>query len=164
MTTPLKYDATSGVVARAWLRTVLPAAVGVDRALPSDITTNMRTSGFVVARTIGGGPDTDVALREPVIGVECWFPPTSDIGQQQWNAAEALANDVIKAAYAWPMATSARPVPFDTRLNISALGMGAYRPARVHSVVPVSEPRESPEDPGNFARFDIDVLIYWTEN
>lgn len=157
MTPPLHNAPTSGIVVRAWARSVLPPTVGVDRALPAEATEDMRSVGFVVGRTIGGGPDRWVPIREPVAGFECWVaPPANNNAIVQWNAAERLANWLIAAAYAHPVT--------GVVLDLAALGFGAYRPARVLTILPVSEPREAPDDPSNYARFDIDMQINWTEN
>lgn len=160
MTTPQRNAPTSTLVARAWARSVLPAAVGVDRVLPATATADMATVGFVVARVVGGGPDRDVPLREPVIGFECWVAPPADSPSiVQWNAAERLAGWLLQAAYDHPV-TAVRLVFGD----VLGAAFAAYRPARVLTVLPVSEPREAPDDPGNYARFDIDMQLNWTEN
>lgn len=157
MTTPLlKYPASNFVVGRGWLKTVLPAEVGVDRKLPAEITADMRSSGFVVVTGVGGSPDRDVPLRSPVFGLRCWVAPTASTEQPQWNLAEQLAGRVVQAAYEHPVT--------GVRLDLAGLGLGAYRPPRVHSVIPLSEPRETPDDPGNYAAFDLDLLINWTES
>ena len=156
MTAPAVNAPTSSRVGRAWLRSVLRTEVGVGRALPSTATEHMRTYGFAVAEVVGGSPDIDVPFRRPVIGVACWVaPPTADPSIVQTAAAERLAEWVITAAYDHPAV--------GVTLDLRALGLGSYRPARLHTVIPVSEPREAPDDPSNYARFDIDLLLNWTE-
>lgn len=157
MTGPAINPPTSTIVCRAWLRSVLRAEVGVDRKLPPEADANMRTYGFVVVMGVGGSPDIDVPLRRPVAGLRCWVaPPAADNSIVQWNAAERLAGWVIAAAYAHPV--------IGATVDPRALGLGSYRPARVHTVIPVSEPREAPDDPSNYAGIDIDIQLNWTEN
>lgn len=154
MTQPLlRHAPTSSLVARAWLRSVLPAQVGVDRKLPEQPTADMRSHGFVVLTGVGGSPDPDVPMRAPVLGLRCWVAPTEKLDQQQWGAAERLAGWVLTATYEHPV----------TGLRLDLAAFGAYRPARVHTVVPLSEPREAPDDPGKYAAVDLDLHLFWTE-
>lgn len=154
---PLRYSPGSLVVVRGWLRTVLDEQVGVDIKLPDEVTAGMRSAGFVVIDGIvGGSLDSDVPFWSPVAGLRCWVAPTETMEQQQWGAAERLVGWVIDAAYAHPVE--------GVRLDLAGLGLGAYRPPRVHSVVPVSLPRDIRDDPGNYAGFDLDLLVNWTES
>jgi hypothetical protein len=146
-------------VARAWLRQALPAAVGVDFRLPpeSEVTPEVRANGFVVIQgVVGGSPDIDVPLRQPVIGVRAWMPPTAATSQPQWNAADQLADSIVRAAYDVP--------PQGVRLDMAAIGLAAFRPAWVRSAYLLGEPREIYDDPGNYAGFDLDLQLNWTEN
>lgn len=150
---------TSTIAALAWLKSVLTAEVTVVRALPAeaDVTVPQRTGGFVVPRVVGGGGGADEApIREPVLGVQCWMPPpTVSSSIVQLNAAELLGNRVWNAARQDP--------PTGYILDPAAAGLGNYRRVWVRTVVPLGEPREIPNDPSNYARFDLDMQFHWTE-
>lgn len=153
MTTPgPPYPPTTGLVARAWLALVLPDAVRVGDALPAPDAA-LRTVGFVRTDTTGGGVDLYVPMNHPIVSAECWVaPPKDGSSLVPWNAAERLAGWVIAATYA----------PAFMGVVVDLTPFGAYAPARVHTVNALSVPRKGPDDPGNYARFDIDLDITWT--
>jgi hypothetical protein len=138
------------LVAMAWLR--LAVEVGVATTLPSDVAP-LRTSGFVRVATIGGSPNRDVPMRAPVVAAECWAAPsTPGSSKPPWNRANGIAEQVVAATY--------DPALMGVLVDLS--GVGDYSPARVHTVVALTEPRRIENDPGNFGRYDIDLLLSWT--
>lgn len=143
------YSPTTDLVSRAWLRLAVPY-VRVDDQLPKPDAA-LRSVGFIRAVTVGGGMDLDVPLRRPMVTAECWVAPSEESLNVAWNAAGRLAQWVIDAT--------------DNRALMGRLvvltAFGAYSPARVHTVVATSEPQRV-EDPGRFARYDVDLQINWT--
>lgn len=141
---------SSTVVAVGWFSLAVPD-VGVDRKLPS-ATNAMRSNGFVRIQLAGGSPDVDVASRSPVIAAECWVPPSAaGDSLAPWNQAEHLAERLIEATYD------------RTLMNVAVdlSGLGDYGPAHVFTVVALGEPRQGPDDPSNWARFDVTAQLTW---
>lgn len=150
MTAPVvPLRANNSLVAQAWLRLAVPG-VGVATRLPQPDAA-MRTAGFIRVPVVGGSPDTYSPLRAPVVTAECWAAPATEGSSKVPTArANALAEAVIAATY-------------DRALMDRVLDLGAgYPAARVRTVQALSEPLESPDDPGNFGRFDIDLLLLWS--
>jgi hypothetical protein len=139
------------LVAAAWLRLALPG-IGVATTLPADVTP-LRTDGFVRIAGVGGSPDRYVPMSHPAVQVECWAAPASEgSSKPPWNRANQLAEKVKQATY--------DPALMGVRLDLSSVG--DYSPARVHTVVALSEPTRVENDPGSFARYDVDLLLSWS--
>jgi hypothetical protein len=138
----------SDLVALAWLKgaagvtadrvaTTLPTGSAADAAL---------ALGFVQATIVGGTPDIDIPVRRPVVAVDVWW---SSDGKPQWGKAFALAETIRLATEG--TATWRRAV---------AMPAG-YDPARVMTVMVISEPRRILSDPGRRARVQLDIEIHW---
>jgi hypothetical protein len=138
------------LVAAAWLRLAVPG-VGVATTLPSDVAP-LRTAGFVRVATVGGSPGRDVPMRNPVVVAECWAAPAASSAKPPWNRANGIAEQIMAATF--------DPALMGVLIDLSAVG--DYAPARVHTVVALTEPGRVDDDPSNFARFDIDLLLSWT--
>lgn len=146
----MSFAPNAELVASAWLRLAVPG-IGVATTLPK-VDAAMRTSGFLRVQTVGGTPDTYVPMRAPVVAVEAWAAPATDSSSQPpWGRANTLAERVLAATY--------NPVLMNVAVDLSSAG--DYLPARVRTVVAVSEPRRVTDDPSNFARFDLDLLFTW---
>lgn len=147
------YPPFTDLVARGWLRLALPF-VDVGDRLPKP-SPALRAVGFIRTVTVGGNVDVDVPLRRPIVTAECWVAPAVE-GQGQdyepWNAAGGLAQWVIDATYRREL----------MGVEVDLTDFGAYRPARVHTVIANPEPRRVEGDPGHFARYDVDLQINWT--
>lgn len=143
MTTPVNPP-TSTAVAEAWLRLAVPG-VHAGTRLPA-VDQSFRESGAIRLDAVGGTPDRDVPIRAPVVGVSCWFPPQSN-GAAPWGRAEQLAERLVAATY--------NPDLQGVRIT------GKYAPARVLAVLALSEPVRIENDPSDFARYDVDLLINW---
>jgi hypothetical protein len=101
---------------------------------------------------VGGSPDRYVPMREPVVQVECWLPPPASGRQASWARAEQLANRVVAATY--DRSLMGRLIDLST--------VGNYAPARVHTVIALSEPDPVEEDDSDWSRFDVDLEFRWT--
>lgn len=147
------YKPTTDLVARAWLQRAVPY-VRVGDKLPPASDETLRKVGFIrVLGPVGGGRDVDLPFNHPVVTAECWVaPPTSENPIVQWNAAGRVARWVVDA-------TDDRAL-MGQAVDLTAFG--AYAPARVHTVVALSVPQRV-EDPGKYARFDVDLQIHWTD-
>jgi len=147
MTTPLRP--TGELVAIAWLKLAVPG-IGVATTLPSDATA-LRTSGFLQARTVGGSPDLYLPMRAPVVAVSCWAAPSTEgSSKPPWNRANSLAERIVAATYDRAL--------MDVTVDVSA---SDYTDAHVRTVVALSEPIRVEDDPGNYARYDVDLLVRW---
>lgn len=137
------------LVAVAWLKLAAPG-YGVATSLPSD-TSALRTSGFVQTRTVGGSPDMYVPMRSPVVSVTCWAAPSVQGSDKvPWGRANNIAELIVAATY-------------DRSLtDVDVTLPGDFPPAHVHTVIALSEPRRIEDDPANFARFDVDLVLNWT--
>lgn len=151
MTAP-KHAPISDLVARAWLRMAVPG-VGVGKAIPAADDT-MRANGFIRTTVIPSTANQVVPMRQPVVSAECFFPPKVAGGTKvRANEAADLANRLWLAT-------------FNTALMGVAVDLsdvGNYEQARVHQVIALQEPSEVPDDPDNFGRYDLDLLILWTQ-
>ncbi len=142
---------SSDLVAAAWLRLALPG-FGVATTLPADATP-LRTSGFVRLLTVGGTPERDVPMRRPVVAAECWAAPATEASSKPpWGRAANLAEQLVAATYDRSL--------MDVTIDLSS--QGDYSPARVRTVIALSEPRRIENDPANYARFDVDCEFLWT--
>ena len=150
MTAAIPLRANADLISVSWLKLAVPG-VGVATTLPkvSD-TPALRTDGFIRVLTVGGSPDLDNPWRQPVVTAECWAAPAVEGSDKPpWGRANSLAEAVIAACY-------------DRALMDRVLDLGAYPDVRVRTVVALSEPRRVENDPGNWARYDVDLLLTWS--
>lgn len=148
MTTPLRP--TSRIVTLAWLKLAAPG-VGADTALPA-VSEATAISGFIRPQIVGGSPDRDVPLRNPVISAECWISPHPVTRKVSWSRAEDLAERLAAAVY-------------DRQLMNRVLDLsefGNYAPARVLTGLALTEPRRAEGEPTDWARVDVDLQLFWT--
>jgi hypothetical protein len=143
---------TSDLVLLGWLTLALPDVGVGDKLPPPDEAT--REAGFVRGYVLPGGGriDRDVPLRSPVAAAECWFPPAEGSTKPRWHRAGQVARLVVDAT-------------FDPALMgvLVTPAVGDYAPARVHTVVALGEPSRVENDPSNYARFDVDLQITWSD-
>jgi hypothetical protein len=118
--------------------------------LPRD-TSTWSASGFTTVAAAGGDAPAYVPMRMPVMGVQTvGVAPTS--GKPPWNLASQLAEAIVAATL------DHRTVP--RRVTMPS---NLYAPAFVRSVRCLTEPRRVPSDPGDFARFTLDLALDWVE-
>lgn len=142
----------SDLVAVGWLKTLIDlASVEKGTTLPK-VDTALRTTGFLKTMIVGGSPAMESPIRRPVINVQSWAAPAAGSRKVPWARAAHNAELVWKA-------TQVRPFPV-TVIDLSSIGTG-YAPARIFSVITLSEPRRIEGDGSDFARFDLDVQINW---
>ncbi len=150
--TPAQIHATTDLVVVAWLRTVpgLTADV-VATQLPSDETKWAANGAIVVPVHIGGIPHASMALRRPVVQVDCWGTvPGSD--KLPWGIPSQLAEQVRAGTY--------DRTTFGRLLTITA-GNVQYPVARVKSARIMTEPRRVWSDAGDYAGFSFDLALQW---
>jgi hypothetical protein len=141
---------TTELVAVAWLKAAVPyLGARVATELPTD-NTSWSASGFTTVGPAGGSPDIYLPVSKPVVSLDCWgVSPNS--GKPPWNLAAQQAEEIRRAALAHASAPQAVSLP------------AAYRSARVMNVIPRSEPRRIPGDAASYARFQMDLEIWWVE-
>lgn len=150
MTAPA-YVPTSRLVAEAWVRAAI-AGPEVGQKLPQ-ISDQLRADGFIRVPTVGGSADRDVPVyQSPVVTAECWWPPPKRGEFSHWHRAEQLAQRLVLAT----------DDPELMGLDIDLSAVGDFAPARVHDVIALTLPDAVEEDPNDWARYDIDLLINWT--
>jgi hypothetical protein len=152
-TPPPPYAPHTRLVARGWLELALPTEV-VDALPPADkVTAKMRELGLVRVRPLSGQPSIENPMRHPVVTAECWVPPPQ-VGSSivQTNAAERLGGWVVAAT---------QDLALMGRL-VDLTAFGTYRPARVHTVVALTEPVLVEGDPNKYARTDVDLHFHWS--
>lgn len=144
----MAYFPTSEQVAVAWLKTIDGVPVnGVATTLPGDNST-WAASGFVTVTTVGGSPGVDTPLSHPVVQVDCW---ACNVNSQKppWGKAGSLASLIKHACYRDPFPQV-------------VLDLGAqFHQAMVQAVYAVTEPRRLTDDPADFARVSMDLLVHW---
>ena len=138
------------LVAQAWLQLAVPGPRVGDILPAADDA--LRTDGFLLPRIFPGAIGRYVPLRSPVVTVECWVaPPVGGSPQPPWNHAAQLAELVIAATYDRALA--------NVLIDLSAVG--GYALARVLTSYAVGDPQRMPNDPGGFARYDVDISLTW---
>lgn len=144
---------TSELVAAAWIDSIAGMPKGiVDTQLPADEQT-WGDTGFVVVAVVGGSPDVDVAMKRPIIQVDCWATnPGSN--KPPWFKAAALAEQIRTACY--------DRSTFGRALTPTANGVH-YPTANCKTVYPLTEPHRIYGDAGNYAGYSLDLLLAWVE-
>jgi hypothetical protein len=144
---------TTRYVAAGWLQLAVPG-VGAGVELP-ELDDDLRANGFMRTTTAGGSPRVYVEMRQPIVQVECWFPPPRSGKTANPSSAEQLANQVLRATYDQAL--------MGQLIDLAALTGGEYAAARVHTVIALSEPDQVDDvDLSDWARFDLDLQIRWT--
>lgn len=142
------YHPSHELVACAWLNTLGLPADGIDTDLPRD-PADWATQGFIQVTAVGGSPNIDVAVYQPAVQVDVWCTRV-DSELPPWNQAGNLAGQLVAATYDAANA------------NVSPTLPAAFRPVRVLSAFPLSEPRRILDDPAGFARVGFDLALRWT--
>lgn len=149
---------TTELVVAGWLRLAVPGP-GVDTDLPDGNDSAqvaaygaVATDGFLRIAPVGGSPDRDVPMRQPVVQIESWYAPRKDrTAKSARHRASQLANRVLNATY--------DPAFQGQVIDLSTVGQ--YAPARVHTVTALTEPDEV-DEASDWSRFDVDVLVLWS--
>lgn len=141
----------SELVAVAWLKGIpgIPAGA-VGTTLPAD--TSAWLDGFLQVSVVGGSPHRDVPQHQPVVQVDCWAANPSG-ARPPWGKANQLAERIT--AHCYGNVNDALPVQ-----RVVTLPDG-YQPARVQSAYVVTEPRRIPADEARFARYSLDLQLFW---
>lgn len=141
--------ANTELVAVAWLSSATGIEAGqVATTLPSD-TAAWETNGFVhVVGTVGGSPQLDYALREPVVQVDA-YAVNPGSGKPPWGKAASLMELLVAATYD------------EAGLQRVLTLRPGYPQARVLTAHFMSEPRRMPNDESSFARFQADLVLHW---
>ena len=150
--TAAQLHCTTDLVCVAWIKTIggLTADV-VATQLPSDETKWAANGAIVVPMQVGGTPHANMALRRPVVQVDCWGTvPGSD--KLPWGIPSQLAEQVRAGTY--------DRTTFGRLLVITA-GNVEYPLARVKSARMMTEPRRVWSDAGDFAGFSFDLALQW---
>jgi hypothetical protein len=141
---------TNELVAVAWLKAAVPyLGARVATELPID-NTSWAASGFTTVSGAGGSPDIYLPLARPMVSIDC-YGVAANSGRPPWNLANQQAEEIKRAALAHGTVPRWLTMP------------AAYKPARVLNVIPRSEPRRIPGDPASYARFQMDLEIWWAE-
>lgn len=155
---------TSPLVARAWLAQIpgITAAmtatsvprVGTD-SLPAWVAT-----GLLTVQVVGGSPDPEMPIAQPVVSVKCWAvnatqdPQTGRVAIQNkvpWDRSENLAELVRQASY---------PAQRDLATKLVTLPVTGYYQATVQSAYMLTEPRPI-QDPTRYACHQFDLQLVW---
>jgi hypothetical protein len=155
---------TSPLVARAWLAqvpgiTAAMTATSVPRvgkdSLPAWVAT-----GLLTVQVVGGSPDAEMAIAQPVVSVKCWAVNASQDAQTgqvvvqnkpPWGRSEQLAELVRAASY---------PMQRDGSKKLVTLPVAGYYQATVQSAYMLTEPRPL-QDPSKYACHQFDLQMFW---
>lgn len=137
------------LVAVAWLKSKV-AALGsaVATELPADVG-SWSDTGFTVVSTTGGSPNIYLPVREPVLTLD-FYAVSVNSGRPPWNRASQLG----EATYAALVDHGSIPAVLAMPTN--------YAPARVLTAMARTEPRRIRGDDASYARFSMDMEIWWT--
>lgn len=142
MTTLLRPN--SELVVGAWLGGVAglsPQMVATQ--LPRDIP----ATGFVTYAVTGGTVAMYTPLRSPVLRVDCWATSKGS-NKPQWFLANSLAELIDQGC---------RASNAQRWLTLP----GSYMQARVTTAYLASEPQRVYDDPGNLARYTLNLAANW---
>jgi hypothetical protein len=151
-TTAAQLHASTDLVAVAWIRSIEGlTADGVATQLPAD-ETKWAANGFVVVPAhVGGTPHSNMALRRPVVQVDCWGTvPGSD--KLPWGIPSQLAEQIRAGTY--------DRTTFGRLLTPTA-GSVAYPVARVLSARMLTEPRRVWSDAGDYAGYSFNLALQY---
>jgi hypothetical protein len=153
LTTPesgAQLHSTADLVCVAWLRTVpgLTADV-VATQLPADENKWAANGAVTVPLRVGGTPHSTIALKRPVVQVDCWGTvPGSD--KIPWGIADQLCEQIRMGCL--------DRTAFNRPLAITAGGL-TYPGARVLSAKMLTEPRRIWGDQGEYGGFTFNVAL-----
>ncbi|WP_030917303.1 hypothetical protein [Streptomyces sp. NRRL B-24720] len=141
--------ANTELVAVAWLLSAAGIEPGqVATTLPSD-SAAWAENGFVhVVGAVGGSPQVDYALREPVVQIDT-YAVNPGSGKPPWGKAASLMELIAAAAY--------QGAGMQRALTL----LPGYPQARVMSAHFTSEPRRMPGDDSSYARYQADLALHW---
>jgi hypothetical protein len=152
----MSYRPTSELVAVYWLKAltelhpdfISPILPGPD---PESGNLSWGASAYVQVQAVGGTPDIDVPLRNPVLSIDTW---ATNVGKKRapWgranNAAEAIVNAV------WDLDENS--VLYRRPVNLPA----AYQDALVLNAT-AGEPARRPSDEANYAHYGFELTLNW---
>lgn len=128
--------------------------------IPTDSLPAWVRTGFVTVQVVGGSPDTEMAIAQPVVSVKCWAVNASQderTGQVivqakvPWARSEQLAEMVRAASY---------PMQSDPSSKLVTLPVAGYYQAAVNSAYMLTEPRPI-QDPTKYACHQFDLQLHW---
>lgn len=150
----MTFAPTTELVAVGWLKLVpgAPAAVGTELPGPdSSGVAPWAADGAITVLAVGGGRHMYVALRSPIVTVDCWAAPATPSRHPPFGLANQLAETVIAHTYS------------DGGKEEIDVPLAGYNDARVLSAWPVSEPRRIPEEGTGYAHYSFDLALHWIE-
>ena len=139
------------IVLKAFLRAFVPElATGslVAARLPADRTV-WAASGFVTFLSVGGVYRPELVQRRPVYTLSVWAN-AGDSARPPWGKANELAEAIREVA--------------DNRKggNVRPVGPNTHGRFIVSNFVVLNEPRKITGDESAYARFDLDVELWWS--
>lgn len=146
---------TSDVVLKAYLGALIPELGGGARlatTLPEDRTV-WAAAGFVTFGVVGGTPNSEVMQRRPVFGLQCWAN-AGDSPKPPWGKAASLAEAIVDlgerrdTGRLFGAAQPTNGAPFD--------------PFVVTHFRVLTEPRKLIDSGSAYARFVLDVELWWS--
>ena len=145
------------LVARAWLVAAVDglSASKVATTLPDPPWTD---NEFVQIMQVGGSPNAELPIFEPVISVNC-FALVAGSAKPPWGQANQLAEKIRATCYNRRPAAAATTLDLATLLGAAFAGYGG---ALVRTVTPVSEPSRIPSDPSQYAVYNLDLQFNWS--
>jgi hypothetical protein len=154
---------TSPLVARAWLALALQqdaAMTGTSLPrIPTDSLPAWVTTGFLTVQVVGGSPDAEMRIAQPVVSVKCWAVNAAQDAQTgqvivqnkvPWGRSEQLAETVRAASY---------PMQRDSTKKLVTLPVAGYSQATVNSAYMLTEPRPLPHP--TYACHQFDLQLFW---
>ena len=150
--TPAQLHAETDLVAVFWIRSIPGIAADVVATqLPSDEAKWAANGAVVVPVNVGGTPHSSMALRRPVVRVECWGTvPGSD--KLPWGIPSQLCEQVRAGC---------NDRTTFSRLLVITAGSVTYPVARVLSARMLTEPRRIWSDAGDFAGKQFNLALQW---
>lgn len=143
----MPFPPNAELVAVHWLKGVPginPSLVATTLPTPND---SFAASGFVQATVIGGVPRNETPMQSTAVQVDCWAY-NANSPKAPWGKAITLASYIkLDIEERNPARTLDLPASFDD--------------AHVHSVIVDLDPRRVPDDE-SFARYSMDIRIFWT--
>lgn len=154
---------TSPLVARAWLAQIPGIAAAMTATsvprIEKDSLPAWVATGLLTVQVVGGSPDAEMPIAQPVVSVKCWAvnatqdPQTGRVAVQAkipWDRSEQLAEMVRAASY---------PMQRDLTKKLVTLPVNGYYKATVQSAYMLTEPRPLPDPTRACHQFDLQ--LFW---
>lgn len=153
------YLPTGALVIRAWIGQRVPGITPgmVAGKLPRELST-WADDGFVQVSIVPGSSESDGQIRHGIAQIDAWGINLATDGSAGAKPAMLKASRLAEMIFRATEDDVQRVGGFGRPVTMPDNYLGA----RVHSVYPMTEPAEVPDDPSSFGHVTFDLAFDWT--